>query len=115
MARNAGVPPTVHTDPASVRREVPRTVHEDKFNVEKFIMNGAKVFISRTDSIQAKSWINVTQTVFRALQVPNCHKTRLGTCMLQEEAYQMVEDHKGDKISTRGHELHHLGGVCGSL
>ena len=34
VARDAGAPPTVQTDPAFVRREVPRmTIEEDSFNL----------------------------------------------------------------------------------
>lgn len=62
--------------------------NEDKFNVKKIIKNGAKVVICGTDTIQAEKWINVNQTAFRALQVPNKHKTWLASCLLQEEAYQ---------------------------
>lgn len=53
MVRDAGVPPIVQTDPTSVRREVSRKANEDKFNVEKFVKNGAQVFIGGTDPIQA--------------------------------------------------------------
>lgn len=87
--------------------------NEDKFNVKKIIKNGAKVVICGTDTIQAEKWINVTQTAFRALQVPNKHQ--IGIMPASGGSVPGVEDHGGDQISAPGRKLHYLGGVCGSL
>lgn len=68
-------------------REGQRVVYEDdRYTVEKFIKNGGNVFLGGTNPLQVENWVNVTDMAFKALQVPHRHKTRLATCMLQEEA-----------------------------
>lgn len=82
VALDTGVPPTVQINLVSASREVTwMTSEEDKYNVEKFIENEAKVFIGETDPMQAENWINVIHTAFRGSQVPNWHKTQLVSCM----------------------------------
>lgn len=54
VARDAGVPPTIRIDPVSARREVTMMAsEEERYNVEKFIKNGAKLFIAGTDPFRA--------------------------------------------------------------
>lgn len=50
--------------------------------MEKFLKNGAKVFIGGTYPIQVENWINVTQMGFWAFQVVNQLKTWLASCLL---------------------------------
>lgn len=111
MACDIGVPPNVQIDPASARREV----EEDKYNVEKFLKNGAKVFIGGADLIQVENWINVTQTGFLSFAGAESAQDPVGIMLALGRSIPMVEDHGGDQILALGHKFHPVGRVRGSI
>lgn len=79
--------------------------------MEKFLKNGAKVFIGGTYPIQVENWINVTQMGFLGFAGGESAQDPVGILLALGRSIPMVEDHGGHQILASGYKFQHVGGV----